>query len=102
MDALDERLIRVSGAGIRREHGELRPGETGPVKANYRVVEKWMTPIEAFRAVCAACVQHIEGNRLGALAADDPEYLHQMRVALRDRKSTRLNSSHTVISYAVF
>src|SRR5438034_2721702 len=25
-----------------------------------------------------------------------------MRVALKDRKSTRLNSSHTVISYAVF
>ena len=24
MDALDERLIRVSGAGVRREHGELR------------------------------------------------------------------------------
>src|SRR5438034_6444743 len=26
----------------------------------------------------------------------------QVDVALRDRKSTRLNSSHTVISYAVF
>ena len=96
MDALDERLIRVSGAGIRREHGELRPGETGPVKANYRVVEKWMTPIEAFRAVCAACVQHIEGNRLGALAADDPEYLHQMRVALR-----RLRTAFEVFADAV-
>jgi CHAD domain-containing protein len=79
----DERLIRVSGAGIRREHGEPRPGESGPVKANYRVVEKWMTPLEAFRAVCAACVQHLEANRYGTLAAADPEYLHQMRVALR-------------------
>src|SRR5882672_971019 len=83
MDALDERLIRVSGAGIRREHGELRAGESGPVKANYRVVEQWMTPPEAFRAVCTACVQHLEGNRYGALAAADPEYLHQIRVALR-------------------
>jgi CHAD domain-containing protein len=80
---LDERLIRISGAGIRREHGELRPGESGPVKANYRVVEKWMTPLEAFRAVCAACVQHLEANRHGTLVAADPEYLHQMRVALR-------------------
>lgn len=83
MDALDERLIRVSGAGIRREHGEPRPGEAGPVKADYRVVEQWMTPLEAFRALCAVCVQHLEGNRYGALAASDPEYLHQMRVALR-------------------
>jgi len=83
MDALDERLIRVSGAGIRREHGELRAGESGPVKANYRVVEQWMTPPEAFRAVCTACVQHLEGNRYGALAGADPEYLHQIRVALR-------------------
>jgi len=80
---LDERLIRVSGAGIRREHGELRAGESGPVKPDYRVVEQWMTPLEAFRALCAACVQHLEGNRTGALAAADPEYLHQMRVALR-------------------
>ena len=36
-----------------------------------------------------------------------PQYVHQitdggMAVARGDRKSTRLNSSHTVISYAVF
>lgn len=83
MDALDERLIRVSGAGIRREHGEPRAGESGPVKADYRVVEQWMTPLEAFRALCAACVRHLEGNRYGVLSGADPEYLHQMRVALR-------------------
>src|SRR5437588_9792004 len=34
------------------------------------------------------------GNRAG----DDERHLHLWR----DRKSTRLNSSHTVISYAVF
>src|SRR5260221_10180883 len=27
---------------------------------------------------------------------------HSSRISLKDRKSTRLNSSHTVISYAVF
>jgi CHAD domain-containing protein len=96
MDALDERLIRVSGDGIRREHGELRRGEAGPVKADYRVVEKWMTPGEAFRAVCAACVRHIEGNRSGALADADVEYLHQMRVALR-----RLRTAFEVFADAV-
>jgi len=80
---MDERLIRDTAEGVRREHGEARRGEAGPVKPDYRVVGKAMTPVEAFRAVCAVCVQHIEANRHGALAAADPEYLHQMRVALR-------------------
>jgi CHAD domain-containing protein len=96
MDELDERPIRVSAAGIRREHGELRPGEARPAEGDYRVVEKWMTPAEALRAVCAACVQHIEGNRVGALAGADPEYLHQMRVALR-----RLRTAFEVFACAV-
>src|SRR5476649_3030274 len=38
-----------------------------------------------------------EGLLLPGYAADDGVGLH-----FRDRKSTRLNSSHTVISYAVF
>jgi len=80
---MDERLIRDPGEGVRREHGEARRVDAGPVKANYRAVDRGMTPVEAFRAVCAACVQHIEANRHGALAAADPEYLHQLRVALR-------------------
>src|SRR4029077_18570875 len=83
MGAGDGQLIRVSGEGVRREHREARRGQIGPVKADYRVVDRGMVPAEAFRAVCAACVQHIEANRYGALAAEDPEYLHQMRVALR-------------------
>src|SRR5438034_6971794 len=32
----------------------------------------------------------------------DSFHVFEAHVALRDRKSTRLNSSHTVISYAVF
>ena len=96
MDAGDGQLIRVSGEGVRREHGEGRRGQAGPVKADYRVVDRGMSPAEAFRAVCAACVQHIEGNRYGALAAADPEYLHQMRVALR-----RLRTAFAVFADAV-
>src|SRR3712207_7987053 len=38
-------------------------------------------------------------HRLRVLAQDDPE---QQLVANEDRKSTRLNSSHANISYAVF
>jgi CHAD domain-containing protein len=92
----DGPLIRLSGEGVRREHGETHRAEAGPVKANYRVVGRGMTPAEAFRAVCAACVQHVEANRHGALAAADPEYLHQLRVALR-----RLRTAFVVFADAV-
>jgi CHAD domain-containing protein len=92
----DGPLIRLSGEGVRREHGETRRAEAGPVKANYRVVGRSMTPSEAFRAVCAACVRHVEANRHGALAAEDPEYLHQLRVALR-----RLRTALEVFADAV-
>src|SRR5260221_3671376 len=37
----------------------------------------------------------------GQLGLDDPGYTENLPFH-RDRKSTRLNSSHTVISYAVF
>src|SRR2546427_6784908 len=39
---------------------------------------------------------------LGRLAVVAEELVVQLSVAQRDRKSTRLNSSHSQISYAVF
>src|SRR5260221_6550643 len=48
----------------------------------------------------------IEGQPKPTLAAGTPkiasDYFTTMGIPLLDRKSTRLNSSHTVISYAVF
>ena len=37
----------------------------------------------AFGAIARACLEHYEANRPGILAGEDPEYLHQGRVALR-------------------
>jgi len=37
----------------------------------------------AFGAIARACVEHYEANRAGIRAGNDPEYLHQGRVALR-------------------
>src|SRR5438034_6294020 len=50
-------------------------------------------------ALFAACSDHREPTaaRSSGLSADISDAGHT-----RDRKSTRLNSSHTVISYAVF
>src|SRR2546430_5846409 len=42
------------------------------------------------------------GERVAALALDPLAAALQLERPLRDRKSTRLNSSHSQISYAVF
>src|SRR2546426_6587783 len=39
---------------------------------------------------------------LSGIADDSPHFAYVLRSQERDRKSTRLNSSHLVISYAVF
>jgi adenylate cyclase len=41
------------------------------------------TPAAAFAAIATDCLAQMEANRAGTLAAADPEYLHQMRVAVR-------------------
>ena len=40
-------------------------------------------PLEAFRGIVLACLEHLQGNQHGALASNDPEFIHQMRVATR-------------------
>src|SRR5438132_10308489 len=48
----------------------------------------------------------VEGHRVGGLVDSDRrsghEVEHVVAHGVQDRKSTRLNCSHTVISYAVF
>src|SRR3712207_9010553 len=39
---------------------------------------------------------------IGGVAAEAAELGHALQLLLKDRKSTRLNSSHANISYAVF
>src|SRR3989475_5908997 len=54
----------------------------------------------ALRAPRARVAEHVEGLRIpGIDHALDP---FLVTAATRDRKSTRLNSSHSQISYAVF
>lgn len=41
------------------------------------------TPVAAFRTIALACLDHLQRNHAGAIDSDDPEYIHQMRVAVR-------------------
>src|SRR5256885_6277690 len=77
----------------------FRSGERAPVEVVHRLrrgerqtrIDRPHGALELFR----------EARRANALAAHGER--HMVRDApLRDRKSTRLNSSHLVISYAVF
>ncbi len=58
-----------------------------PVRARMGVIREEMTASDAFRAVCLMCLDHLQANFEGAVRGDDPEYLHQARVALRRLRS---------------
>jgi CHAD domain-containing protein len=58
-----------------------------PVKAQPSPVLAGMTSHDAFKALVSACLAHLIANQRGMLESPDPEYLHQMRVALRRLRS---------------
>lgn len=62
-----------------------------PVKANevlYRLaVTTGLSPQAAFTRIALACLDHLQQNYQGAVHSEDPEYIHQMRVAMRQLRS---------------
>ena len=54
-----------------------------PFKAETVELSAAMPPFEAFRRIAMSCLEHLQQNHHGALTRDDPEYIHQMRVATR-------------------
>ncbi|MDO8959248.1 MAG: CHAD domain-containing protein [Rhodocyclaceae bacterium] len=56
-----------------------------PVKAAPIPLAASAAPLDAFRAIALACLDHLQQNHLGALACGnaDPEYIHQMRISTR-------------------
>jgi inorganic triphosphatase YgiF len=66
-----------------------------PVKGTAPVLQSAMSVTEAFRTVVFSCIAHLQANERGLLDTDDPEYLHQARVALR-----RLRSALSVFNRA--
>jgi triphosphatase len=60
----------------------LAPAYATPVKLK----RKWRVD-QAMQVIVSACLAHFAANVDGALTTDDPEYIHQMRVALRRLRS---------------
>jgi len=61
--------------------------EYSPVKARPTRLDPAMSVSDAFKAVMSANFAHLQANEIGMLAASDPEFLHQTRVALRRLRS---------------
>ena len=54
-----------------------------PVKAGSVNLEPELRPAAAFRLVALDCLAQMHANHEGAVGTNDPEYVHQMRVATR-------------------
>jgi len=54
-----------------------------PVKAAALELDAQGSVAAAFAAIARSCIAHLQSNETGLLAGRDPEYLHQVRVAMR-------------------
>ncbi|MFH1602749.1 MAG: CHAD domain-containing protein, partial [Pseudomonadota bacterium] len=54
-----------------------------PIKAAQLDLGQVVNVAEAFSAITHSCMAHLQANEAGFLQGKDPEYLHQMRVAVR-------------------
>jgi triphosphatase len=78
---LDYMPLDISKAerGVRLAHGQA----AAPVQAVPLALSRSMSVEDGFAAICQSCLAQFQGNLPGVLAADDNEYVHQARVALR-------------------
>lgn len=79
------RLENVTKA--ERGYRLLAPVTPAPVRAGPVVLRPDMRVTEAFATVALGCVHQLQANEDGVLESDDPEYIHQARVALRRLRS---------------
>ena len=61
----------------------FRPASPAPLQAEAIELKRNWPPHQAMSAIIAGAVGHFGANVEGAIASDDPEYVHQLRVALR-------------------
>jgi inorganic triphosphatase YgiF len=67
---------------------DLMAGTTPePVRAGRSPIDPEGSAADAFHAVALDCIAHYQANEHGALNSDAPEFIHQMRVALRRLRS---------------
>ncbi len=58
-----------------------------PFKAKAVRLDEGTPPIDAFRSIALNCLEHFQRNEIGLHISDNPEFIHQSRVALRRLRS---------------
>ena len=80
--------LRPSAVTKAQRGYRLASGVTeGPAKARAVALDPDRDAAWAARQVIAAALEQLQANEAGVVASADPEYLHQMRVALRRMRS---------------
>jgi adenylate cyclase len=84
-DTLAQRLPLVPAVRSKAERGyRLHAGmPLAPIKAMTIDIDAAMPPVIAFRNIAHGCLEQLQLNYAGAVDSDDPEFIHQMRVACR-------------------
>ncbi|MGA7178549.1 MAG: CHAD domain-containing protein [Thiobacillaceae bacterium] len=59
-----------------------------PIKAKFPALDRRLPPADAWRVIATQCLRQLSANLPGIGYANDPEYLHQARVALRRFRSS--------------
>lgn len=88
LQLLDSVPLRIENRSkAERGYALLRGGRSAPVKAQAVALDSGMSVDDAFKAIVWSSLAHLQANEHGMLVSRDPEYLHQMRVALRRMRS---------------
>jgi CHAD domain-containing protein len=77
------RLQPMTVSKAQRGYALFLDQSPAPVKATPLQLERQQTPLAAFQHIASACLTQLEANESGLLKSDNPEYLHQARVAVR-------------------
>ncbi len=76
-------LVPLLVSKVERGYQLFLDVKAAPVKAQPVPLDADGTPLAAFRLIALNCLAHLQMNHAGALIGEDPEYVHQMRVATR-------------------
>jgi triphosphatase len=83
------KLMPENRSKAERGYAQYSGAPAMPVKATSPGLSPSMSANEAFKVIIASCITHMQANQGGVLLGQDPEYLHQMRVALRRLRSAQ-------------
>jgi inorganic triphosphatase YgiF len=88
MQLLDVAPLRIENRSKAARGIELHlDTQPAPVRMPALGVFPAMSANDVFKTLIVNCLAHYTGNQRGMLEEDNPEYLHQMRVALRRLRS---------------